>query len=272
MTHGAGTQALPGSLFLVSLEQYGTWQLQWDPNVPRLLSSHHALHGPPADVRPAQPAAATTFCSGHEKPSLGKVPFLEQRCPQEAGPHLPLLTPSSSSPVAGVLHEAGETQLPQNDHRRKGEILILMLKAKWILRRYALPGSGSILPWLGTSSIQHSTESTARSVTVWADAELPPVPRVWTPSAPGHFARPARTRSHQDFSAETAGRGKARENFYPPPGQGEIVYLPWKGELPAQLHSEAPSGLAQHSESLAVTRQPPARDVHPDPTRRNVRG
>lgn len=88
------------------------------------------------------------------------------------------------------------------------------------------------------------------------------------------FARPARGRSHQEFFAAAAGKEEERGNFCPPPGQGETVYLPLKGELPAQFHSEAPAGLAQqpqHSQSLAVMRQTRARDVHPDLTRRNVK-
>ena len=234
-------------------------------------------------MQPAQPAAAAAFCSSHAKPSTSKVPFLGE----SLGPVLkrqgyvcPCMTPSSLSPVAGVLHEAGEMQLPPNDHhlppQKRGDSdsyaksqvdFKAPLCSSKIWLDYSLAGN-----W------QHSTHHYSHCLKCLRCGCHRISPCIKGPDTlcPWVFAHAARSRSQKDFSAATAGRGKDRGNFYPPPGRGEIVYLPWKGELPAQLHSEALAGSAQqpqHSESLAVTRQPRARaqDVHPDLTRRNVR-
>lgn len=83
-------------------------------------------------------------------------------CPQLAGLCL-CMTPSSQSLGLSMRQETHNCPpMTTISHHRKGEILTLTLKARWILRHcYALAGSGSILLWLGTGSIQHITKSTA---------------------------------------------------------------------------------------------------------------
>lgn len=78
---------------------------------------------------------------------------------------------------------------------------------------YTLPGFGSILPWLGTSS----TKSTASSVSVSAATELPPGSRAWTPSAPGCLLTLPGA-GHTGIVLQQLLAEEKRGNFYPPPG------------------------------------------------------